>query len=675
MSSSYRPVGPSAPLSGAFFGPKNTQTLYTVLVQDFEEKHALEPIHRERLSKALTHYQQEVFQKCGEDETKGLAGMNREVLMACSKDFRQYLERKGAGKGKGSVGTMGAVQNVMDDGLYQETSQRFEKMNKERQGVKALPPPAPDFRISLSEDGPPAAELFERAKRLREQEALRAAASSLASADAGLQQRIQADSQFRTQQTSQNRASEERALQNKIVYPSPSMDTTLMIPPDRRDMLLVPIGSFDGMNQTQSEAKGNPTVAQPIAMTADESRVLPQSIVTKEEPVLHYREVENNLFLYSADRDWLRNNKENRYQFTVQFDPAANGQSFGVNLSAQHRFRNIVRIELVKAILPGENVEVTVQRTRGSNTTATGFQHNVLTFPYVTVRVAELENNNYGTDQHLDRSFGVLQYDAQWLSDATTQGACTKGYLAMIPKFLKCQREYYPTPLSTLQKMTIEICRPNGQLVSASSDTFDIGGVIGPQTGEIMGAAFPFTNTIKYSETPLTYNVMVPIVNGSPANFYVNTTKWFSKFEMCAGDRIQISGYAYSEDALNDPTHGAALRAFCQWINRPEGHVVLDTAYSVAFDLSSGTTNMRNGANEVGYANFLVIPARYRDPTTGSTELDPFAVDFGAVLNAFGVALQSPVRLINLNKQTSLVFRIITREMDALPQLRPDNNY
>ncbi len=681
-SSTYRPaVSSSSSVSGAFFGQGNTQTLYTVLVQDFEEKHALEPVHRERLSKTLTHYQHEVFKKCGAEESKGLGSLNREVLLACSRDFRHYLERKGAmGAGAGAGGTArgSAVKNVMDDGLYQETSQRFEKMNKERQGVKALPPPAPDFRISLSEDGPPAAELFERAKRLREQEALRAA--SLASADAGLQQRIQADSHFRTQQTTQNRASEDLALVqtqsqslNKVVYPSPSMDTTLMVPPDRRDMLLVPIGSFDGMNPTQ--AAGNPTLAQPSGITTEESRVLPQSIVTKEEPVLHYREVENNLFLYSADRDWLRNNKENRYQFTVQFDPAANGQSFGVNLSAQHRFRNIVRIELVKAILPGENLDVTVQRTRGANTTSTGFQHNLLNFPYVTVRVAELENNNYGTDQHLDRSFGVLQYDAQWLSDSATQGACSKGFLAMIPKFLKCQREYYPTPLSTLQKMTIEICRPNGQLISTSSDTFDIGGVIGPQTGEIMGAAFPFTNTIKYSETPLTYNVMVPIVNGSPANFYVNTTKWFSKFEMCAGDRIQISGYSYSEEALNDPTHGSALRAFCQWINRPEGHVVLDTAYSIAFDLSSGTTNMRNGANEVGYANFLVIPARYKDPTTGSTELDPFSVDFGAVLNAFGVALQSPVRLINLNKQTSLVFRIITREMDALPQLRPDNNY
>ena len=693
----YRPAPPpSAPsaLSGAFFGQKNSQTLYTVLSQEFEEKQVLEPVHRERLLKTLTHYQQEVFQKCGgEESVKGLAGLNREVLTACHNDFRHYLERKIVGKVRGSS----AVQQVMtagpEDGLFQGTAQRFEQMNKERQGVKALPPPAPDFRISLSEDGPPAAELFERAKRLREQEALRsaatatAAANAMASADAGLQQRIQADSLFRSQQNSQNRASEEMALvQRGASAPSSSsmggmvgtMDTSLVVLPDRREMLMTPIGSFDGHHgngQMQNHAAGNTTLAVPFVGTEDKTRLLPQSVLTKEEPVVQYREVESNLYLYSADRDWLRNNKENRYQFTVQFDPAANGQSFGPNLAAQHRFRNIVRIELVKAILPGENLDVTVQRTRGANTTSTGIQNNLLSFPYVTVRVAELENNNYGTDQHLDRSFGVLQYDAQWLSDATTQGACSKGFLAMIPKFLKCQREYYPTPLSTLQKMTIEICRPNGQLVSTSSDTFDVGGIIGSQTGEIMGAVFPFTNTIKFSESPLTYNVMMPIVNGSPANFYVNTTKYFSKFEMCAGDRIQISGYAYSEDALADPTYGGALRTFSQWINRPEGHVVLDAAYSIGFDLSSGTTNMRNGFNEVGYANFLVIPARYKDPSTGSTELDPFAADFGATLNAFGVALQSPIRLINLNKQTSLVFRIITREMDALPQLRPDNNY
>ena len=50
-----------------------------------------------------------------------------------------------------------------------------------------------------------------------------------------------------------------------------------------------------------------------------------------------------------------------------------------------------------------------------SVTTTTGYQDNILNLPYVTVRIAELENNNFGTDNFLDRAFGVLQYDAQWL--------------------------------------------------------------------------------------------------------------------------------------------------------------------------------------------------------------------------------------------------------------------
>jgi hypothetical protein len=330
----YRPAsGPT--LSGTFFGEKNCQTLYTVLSQDFQEKQRLEPAQLERLSKTISHYQQEVFQKWG-DGSKPLPVLNREVLVACSKDFTHYLQRKDASRGRSATG-VGAVQQVMDESMFQDTTQRLERINKERQGVKALPPPAPDFRISLSEDGPPAAELYERAKRAREQEALRSSALVVA-ADTGLQQRIQADSQFRQQQNSQNRASEELALvqRNPVVYPS-AMDKSLVVPPDRRDMFLVPVGAFDGMTQGQgqgqgqNQAAGNSTLALPVpnAVAVEESRLLPQSVVTKEESVVHYREVENNLFIYSADRDWLRNNKENRYQFTVQFDPAANGQSFG----------------------------------------------------------------------------------------------------------------------------------------------------------------------------------------------------------------------------------------------------------------------------------------------------------------------------------------------------------
>ena len=674
----YRPVQSQqiqqTSVRSQFFGKKNYTTLETVLIQDFQERNGapLTEQQVDRLSKTLDHYIQQIYEKQGE---KPLPILNKEVLGACAKDFSQYLQRKEVTRAKNPV------KQVMDESLFQETSQRFERLTQERNEVKALPPSVPDFRISFNEDGPPAAELFERAKKQRELEALRSAQQNneLVKAEMGLQQRVQADSSFRTLQDAQNRNTELVLSQRNTMNSQPSSDLPLVVLPDRRDLLLTPIGSFDTMTMSPEprglgQANSNTTIVQPQMASSDKNG-LPQNVVVREDKIVSYREVENNLFIYSADRDWLRNNKENRYSFTVNFDPAANGQSFGPSLASQQKFKNIVRIELVKAILPGESLDVTVSRTAYSPTTNTSYQDNILNLPFITLRVAELENNNYGTDNFLDRSFGVLQYDAQWISDTTSQSDCSRGYLAMIPKFLKCQKEYYPTPLSTLQKMTIDIRRPNGELVSMSPDTFDIGGILAPQVGEVLGTMFPFTNSIKFLESPLTYNVMVPAVNGSPANFFINVTKYFSKFEVCNGDRIQISGYTYSDAALNDPTYGQRLRAFCQWINRPEGHIVLGAAHSVASDISSDTTNIRDGFNDVGYANFIVIQARYQDPTTGSVLLDSFGPDFGATLNAFGANLQSPVRLINLNKQINIVFRIITREMDSLPQLRPDNNY
>ena len=665
----YRPVqvqgqqrSQVSDVRSVFFSDKNYNTLQTVLLQDFQERNGeLNGLQRDRLSKTLDHYIKQVYEKQGE---KPITILNREVLGTCAKDFSQYLQRKEVIQHKNTVKT------VLDDNLYQETSQRFERINMERNEVKALPPAIPDFRISLSEDGPPAAEMYEHAKKQREMEALRSnQANEMRKAEAGLQGRIQADTSFRTQQDMQNRNTEIVLTQRAQVVQQ--KDTTLAVMPDRRNLLMGPVGSFDTMNG-EAQANGNPTLSVPL-LSIDRT-ILPQQNLIREDNIVSYREVENNLFLYSGDRDWLRNNKENRYNFTVQFDPAANGQSFGPTLSSQQKFKNIIRIELVKAIVPGESLSVTVARTKTDTTTSTDYQDNILNLPFITVRVAELENNNFGTDNFLDRSFGVLQYDAQWVSDPV-QLVSTKGYLAMIPKFLKCQKEYYPTPLSTLQKMTIDMRRPNGELVSSSPDTFDIGGVIAPQPNEIVGAMFPFNNTIKLNESVLKYNVSVPNINGYAANFYINTKQYFSKFEISAGDRIQISGHTYSEEVLNDPTYGQSLRAFNNWINRIEGHIVLDVAHSITFAGVNNVQNLRDGLNTVGYANFIVIQSRYQDPTTGSIELNPFADDIGAILNSFGINLQSPVRLINLNKQLNLVFRIITREMDSLPQLRPNNNY
>ena len=671
-----------------FFSERNHSTLETILLQDFKERYdlTLNAAQEQRLSKTLDHYIGEVYQKQG---NKPIQALNKEVLLASSKDFLHYMERKESTKGKNPV------KQVMDQTLFEETAQRFERVNNERHEVKALPPPIPDFRISLKEDGPPAAEIFERAKKQREMEALR-----LQQAEIGLQQRAQSDMNFRAQQNIQNKQTE-LALRNQVVYDE-KRDTSLVVLPDRRELLMGAIGSFDGLpsydqNRLLGQANGNPTISEPLF--AHPGPILSQQVLPRDEKTISYREVENNLFIYSADRDWLRNNKENRYNFTVNFDPAANGQSFGPNLASQQKFKNIIRIELVKCIMPGEALGVTIDRTRSNQNPNTNYQDNILNLPYVILRIAELENNNYGTDNFLDRSFGVLQYDAQWISDptyaqsTTIQNTLTRGYLAMIPKFLKCQKEYYPTPLSTLQKMTIDIRRPNGEPISLASDTFDIRGIIAPQTAtsivasviqgtNVLGTTFPFTNSIKFGDTPLNYNVVVPPINGTAANFFINTSTFFSKFDVCMGDRIQICGYNYPDEVLNDPTYGQALRAFCTWINRHEGHVVLNFAFSSSMDSVSSATNLVDGYNNLGYANFIIIQAPYQDPTTGNVQLMPFGPlingltpNIGAILNAFGASLQSPVRLINLNRQLNLVFRIITRDMDSLPQLRPDNNY
>jgi hypothetical protein len=225
---------------------------------------------------------------------------------------------------------------------------------------------------------------------------------------------------FHAQQDQQNRTMEMVLSQRALAASQPSQpsDTSLVILPDRRELLLAPIGSFDTMTGSPNprglgQANSNPTIVEPQLASVEKNN-LPQNYIIREDKVVSYREVENNLFLYSADRDWLRNNKENRYSFTVNFDPAANGQSFGPTLAAQQKFKNIVRIELIKAIVPGESLEVSINRTNQTASPDTNYQDNILNMPYIMVRVAELENNNYGTDNFLDRSFGVLQYDAQW---------------------------------------------------------------------------------------------------------------------------------------------------------------------------------------------------------------------------------------------------------------------
>jgi len=299
----YRPVQHQQGNSSVrtmLFSDKNFNTLQNVLVQDFQQRNGV-PLNEqqiERLNKTLNHYLTQVYQVQGE---KPVQSLNKEVLSACAKDFSQYLQRKELTKNTTPVKT------VMDESLFQETSQRFEKLTQERHEVKALPPPMPDFRVEFKEDGPPAAELYERAKKQREFEALRSAQQNteLLRAEAGLQSRVAADSMFRNQQDVQNQNTELALVQRQQIInrPLPTQDLSLAIMPDRRDLLLAPIGSFDTMTQSPlprelGQANANPTIVQPLVASPEKNN-LPQNYIQREDKIVSYREIENNLFIYS----------------------------------------------------------------------------------------------------------------------------------------------------------------------------------------------------------------------------------------------------------------------------------------------------------------------------------------------------------------------------------------
>jgi len=654
---------PASNTRSAFFSQKNRTTIQQIVITDFQRRQGQQLNDRQidRLERTVDHYVEQVYETQGDQP---LPVLNREVIKITAQDFSKYLQRQNVIQTQVQTPTQAVMSQSQSQvaGLFQDTSSRYEMIQNERQETKALTPPAPDFRIALDDTGPSSVDLYEQAKKARETEALRLLNASkdamervdplsgpnalietgrsetrFPRGDPGLNARISADDSFRQSQQQQNRATDlmvaERRAMPKI------FDMPLVVPPDGRELLL----ANNPGPRVLGDANASSVTTVPPVMSPFKTN-LPQDYLIRQEDIVNYKEVENNLFIYSADRDWLKNTSENRYSFSVNFDPANNSQGLYPQVSVQQKFKNIVRIELVKAILPIEGLQTVIQKNADASNN-TNYQLNVLSFPYVSIRIPELENNNYGSDNFLDRAFGVLQYDANWYSDpGTTPGQTdSRGFTALIPKFLKCQKIYSPAPLSTLQKLTIDMLQPNGNSISLAADTFDISNIyVSPSFG------------------------IAPYNGGSssaPEYFMIETTRYFSRFQIAVGDTIRIANFGYTNNNVTP-----AIQDFVNWINQLQGHVVAETAYGTP----SGIT--ANGTNTVGYSNFIVIQNKYTDPTTGSVAPYQFGNgNIGSNLTTYTNTLVLPRRAINLNRQTHMVFRVITREMDSVAQLRPDN--
>jgi hypothetical protein len=157
---------------------------------------------------------------------------------------------------------------------------------------------------------------------------------------------------------------------------------------------------------------------------------------------------------------------------------------------------------------------------------------------------------------------------------------------------------------------------------------------------------------------------------------FIQTTEYFPVWTYSQLDTILFDGiqYAFVDDSLNP-----AARAFMEWIQAEAGHVVVGTAYGTWTADTSAPVSVTDGANDCGYANFIIIRNRFAAPTeTGECEIDYFAgntgleAEFAEQVRIYPSANQQG-GVLNLSRQVQLTLRVITRDMDSASNLRPDN--
>jgi len=627
-----------------FFAEKNEMMLDRLLYGDFQRRIGgdLSDKQKQRLEKTVKHYMTEVYAK---NPTESVQYLNKEVLTSVVPDYMAYLRRNAGPANEEEV-------------LRTDVNSRFGQLQTERQGVRPTPPAAPDFQMSLENEGPTPLSRFEEIKRIRDAEAAREAETAATMAASGATQSqdlviiprdnsmgrfIDSDIDFKNGAKAANerdqlslimREAERQAGRDAARGQQESMNY-----PDPRKILI-----GDSMTlppRTLGIASANPTTALPERIL--NRAPLPQDIIKPQDDIVAYKEIEHNLFVYSADRDWVNNSTENRYNFSVNFDPANNRPGFGYNTATNIKFKNIVRVEFVKAIMPTESFDVLATSASTAGTPVTTLNTNILSFPYLQVRIPELNVNGYGTNDGMNNSFAAISYDAYWTSDSN---AANRGFVRMIPKFLKCQKVFYPTPLATLQKLSFQIQRPDGTLVSTATDTLEVSSIYMPSSGASGGTFYKGTGAATWEW------------------LWIGTSTYFSKFMVTQGDRIVFKNIALNATLTALGVNAISLISF---LTREEGHLVSN----VGLVTNPGTITFNDGSNTAGYANGIIIRNSFADPTTGSTTVAPWVSAIAASVNSNPTLTTG--RLMNMNHQIQIIMRVITREMDAAAKLRPDN--
>ena len=351
----------------------------------------------------------------------------------------------------------------------------------------------------------------------------------------------------------------------------------------------------------------------------------------------------------SVDRHWEKN-AESRFQFQVKFNQ--NDTFTGAGIS--QLYRNIVSVELVSAILPMDSSIIPFD---------TRLYNGLMKYPYLLLRIDELDSVFRGTNNWVDRAFSTLLFDKVFFSSILSneyisgkdtsivnsnpkQGFASeylRGFMKYNPAYFE-KKKFYNNPLASLNRMSISITDPRGNFINTQSDVLIIENIQFTDILSNIGASLEIGASNAYPYSSQSSFKMIEI----------DTTTYFSNRLFRIGDRVLIRNYA-SNVAL-----GGNNAIFNSFINREQGHSIIN------LELEENGNNQNQGFLSKLYIsppgtmdanNYTVKPGTYYDDSS----LDLTNADKGT--------------LINIDLQTHLLFRIVTRDPDTSTTLQPINIY
>ena len=325
-------------------------------------------------------------------------------------------------------------------------------------------------------------------------------------------------------------------------------------------------------------------------------------------------------------------------------------------------YRNVTSVELVNALIPQDCVNIPFD---------TRVYIDILNFPYLLLQIQEFSDVFRGTNSHNDRAFSVLifdkQHDSSVLSLDYINGTTSSNSVVQSNPKTQFYREYRKTfykytpayfekkvffnqPLASLPHMSINLTTPAGENLYTDSDVLKIT-TVNTANLSTVGTGFEYTKAVGYPGDNLaTYDGRQYI--------RIQTESAFSNKMFRLGDLIRIQGFDSNAEL------SVSNARFNEFMNRESGHYILNTDYCNVMG--------PNGSNiyNQGYTSNLYI-APPGDLNATNTGVNPSTYYSNIV--ASNPWVQTDSKLINVNLQTHLLFKINTREGDISPLSKPMN--